>query len=58
MDRRLQLPCFRLEQRGDAPPLGIGVIVPHDVVDKARNVLRNNMEGRTAAIQAVFVRGA
>jgi hypothetical protein len=30
--------------------------VPHDVVDKARNVLRNNLEGRTAAIQAVFVR--
>ncbi|MBI4694787.1 MAG: class I SAM-dependent methyltransferase [Gammaproteobacteria bacterium] len=43
-------------ERGDAPPLGIGVIVPHDVVAKARNVLRNNVEGRTAAIQAVFVR--
>lgn len=43
-------------EREGVPPLGIGVIVPHDVVDKARNVLRNNVEGRTAAIQAVFTR--
>ena len=44
-----------LEQAGE-PALGIGVLVPDQVLEKTRNALRNNEEGRTAAIQAVWQR--
>ena len=46
-----------LEASGE-PTLGIGVLVPDRVLDKTRNALRNNEEGRTAAIQAVWRRDA
>ncbi len=41
-------------ERSDGPALGIGVLVPDRVTEKTRNGLRNNEEGRTAAIQAVW----
>ncbi len=41
-------------ERTGGPPLGIGVLVPEQVVEKTRNGLRNNEEGRTAAIQTVW----
>lgn len=44
--------------RDGAPRLDIGAIVPNDVGVKMRNGLRNNEEGRTLAIQAVYVRPA
>ena len=46
-----------LEASGE-PALGINVLVPDRVLDKTRNALRNNEEGRTAAIQAVWQRDA
>ena len=42
--------------RDGAPRLDIGVIVPADLAAKMRNGLRNNEEGRTLAIQGVYVR--
>jgi len=36
-------------------PLGIGVLVPDRVLDKTRNALRNNEEGRTRTIQTVWL---
>jgi hypothetical protein len=41
-------------ERGEGPPLGIGVLVPDRVVEKTRNALLNNEQGRTLAIQAVW----
>lgn len=41
-------------ERDGPPPLGIGVIVPFDVMEKTRNALRNNEEARTLAIQAIY----
>ena len=46
-----------LEASGE-PTLGIGVLVPDRVLEKTRNALRNNEEGRTAAVQAVWERDA
>lgn len=40
--------------RGERPPLGIGVLVPDRVVEKTRNALLNNEQGRTLAIQALW----
>lgn len=34
--------------------LGIGVLVPDRVLDKTRNAVRNNEEGRTLAVQSVW----
>lgn len=45
-------------ERDGPPGLGLGVIVPSDVMTKMRNSLRNNEEGRTVAVQAVFARPA
>jgi ubiquinone/menaquinone biosynthesis C-methylase UbiE len=42
--------------RSGPPALDIGAIVPEQVAEKMRNGLRNNEEGRTRAIQAVFRR--
>jgi len=44
-----------LEKDGPAP-LGLGVIVALDLTTKMRNSLTNIEEGRTVAIQAVYVR--
>lgn len=41
-------------ERGEGPPLGIGVLVPDRVMEKTRNALLNNEQGRTLAIQAVW----
>lgn len=38
------------------PQLGIGVIVPDRVIEKTRNGLRNNEEGRTLAVQAIYAK--
>jgi SAM-dependent methyltransferase len=38
------------------PALGIGVIVPAQVPEKAANALRNYEEGRTVAVQAVYAK--
>jgi len=42
--------------RGGGPRLDIGVIVPEQAGEKMRNGLRNNEEGRTLAIQGIYVR--
>ena len=42
--------------RDGLPRLDIGAIVPEQVAEKMKNGLRNNEEGRTQAIQAVYVR--
>jgi hypothetical protein len=42
-------------QRDGPPVLGLGVIVPKDVLAKMDNVLRNNEEARTVTVQAVYV---
>jgi ubiquinone/menaquinone biosynthesis C-methylase UbiE len=44
-------------ERDGMPDIGLGVIVPIDVVTKFENSLRNNEEGRTETMQAVFVKG-
>lgn len=44
--------------RSGPPLLDIGAIVPEQVAEKMRNGLRNNEEGRTRAIQAVYRRPA
>lgn len=44
--------------REGMPKLDIGAIVPEQVAEKMRNGLRNNEEGRTLAIQAVYRRPA
>lgn len=44
--------------RDGAPRLDIGTIVPAQVAEKMQNGLRNNAEGRTFAIQAVYARPA
>jgi hypothetical protein len=41
-------------QRDGPPLLGLGVIVPNDVLAKMDNVLRNNEETRTVTVQAVY----
>lgn len=42
-------------QRDGPPVLGLGVIVPNEVLAKTDNVLRNNEESRTVTVQAVYV---
>jgi len=42
-------------QGGGPPILGLGVIVPTDLLTKMDNVLRNNEEGRTVTVQTVYV---
>ncbi len=42
--------------RSGPPALDIGAIVPEQVAEKMHNGLRNNEEGRTRAIQAVYRR--
>jgi len=42
----------------EGPKLDIGTLVPEQVGDKMRNGLRNNEEGRTLAVQGIFVRRA
>jgi SAM-dependent methyltransferase len=44
-------------QRDGPPVLGLGVIVPKDVLAKMDNVLRNNEEARTVTVQAVYAAG-
>lgn len=45
-------------ERGEGPPLGIGVLVPDRVKEKTRNALLNNEQGRTRAVQAVWCKPA
>lgn len=42
-------------EREGPPILGLGVLVPTDVLAKMDNHLRNNEEGRTITVQAVYV---
>lgn len=44
--------------RSGPPALDIGALVPEQVAEKMHNGLRNNEEGRTRAIQAVYRRPA
>jgi len=45
--------------RRDGPPvLGLEVIVPDDLLAKMDNGLRNNVEGRTLTVQAVYAGGS
>ena len=44
--------------RDGEPRLGIGAIVPEQVLEKTRNGLLNNEEGRTLAVQGIYTRPA
>ena len=44
--------------RDGEPRLGIGAIVPEQVLEKTRNGLLNNEEGRTIAVQGIYARPA
>ena len=41
---------------GATPVLGLGVIVASELETKTANGLRNNEEGRTCAVEAVYVK--
>ena len=51
----LQKKRQEINAREGPPLLSLNVIVPTDFIAKVENVLRNNMEGRTRSVQAIYV---